>query len=136
MEERAIDDYDGVYGTEAAAHIRAIGKNVASLNSLDVGVLFEKIKDPFAFRDAMRYLSGKYKEVTGSDPNLELIVTIDMLGDSNDAKRAGLRRLKAMREDNFWRRIIRRIVVKGADRERTVALEPNVFNSDVHFEQL
>jgi len=133
------NNLEGEFGTKVAAHIRALEGNIASLDSLDVGVLFEETigsKNPFAFEEIMRYLAGKYKEATGADPSLELIVTIDMLGDSDVAKRMALRGLKAMREDDFWGKIIKKIVVKGENREKTVGLEPNVFNSDVHFEKL
>lgn len=117
------------------SHIEAVESNIKSLDSVDICLIFLHL-DSFTFNDKFKDWIKKYQKATGADPEFDLVFIIDDLGENDEIKKGNLKRLKAIKENSFMRKFIKKITVKGANRDSVVGLEPNVFASDVRFEEL
>jgi len=117
-----------------APHIASVEAKIESLSDIDVCLLFLRAKDTFVFRDVFRSWVKMYKEEIGNDPEFHLVFVADDLGGDDETKKRKLRFFKSMREDGMYRKYVKSITIKG---ERSIVdLEPNVFSSDVRFEEI
>ncbi|MCR4314141.1 MAG: hypothetical protein NUV84_02765 [Candidatus Uhrbacteria bacterium] len=104
-----------------------------SPDDLDASIIFLQVP----FKEFVKFIRKKaktHKQRTGQDLELELIFLLDdpNFGKTVEEKVSKLRKLKAIREDQKLKTIIRKITVKG--KKDGQMIEANVFSSDITYE--
>lgn len=97
-----------------------------TIDDLDLSMLFLEVNGD-EFTKIVRTLGKMGK-------TFSLVFVMDDLGETLIQKRLNLRRLKAIRENSGSNKVVTSVTIKG--NRADINIEPNVFASDVKFEQL
>lgn len=112
------------------SHVESCLADPETINALDMSYL-ATVMPAWAYHDFFKKIAKTFLEKTGTPFRTELIFSIT---DENiKDKRGFLRYLKGLMESDM-RPYIASIVVKGP--QGTTDIEPNVFASNVHFEEI